>query len=67
MVPQLTVGQGLLIIMALQSHSNTPHSVGLLWVNDQPDTLPDNTQHSQETDIHVNPQFQQASSCRPTP
>jgi hypothetical protein len=30
-------------------------SVGLLWTNDQPDeeTLPDDTQHLQETDIHA--------------
>jgi hypothetical protein len=34
---------------------NTPHSFGLLWMNNQSDakTLPENTQHSQETDIHV--------------
>jgi hypothetical protein len=32
------VGQGLLIIEALRSHSDTPHSVGLLWTSDQPDT-----------------------------
>jgi hypothetical protein len=50
------VGQGLLIIDALLSHSDTPHSVGLLWTSDQPDpetSLPDNTQHSQETHINA--------------
>jgi hypothetical protein len=31
------VGQGLLIIEASRSHSDTPHSVGLLWTSDQPD------------------------------
>ena len=31
----LMVG-GLLIIKALRWHSNTPHSVGLLWTSDQP-------------------------------
>ena len=31
------VSQGLLIIEASQSHSDTPQSVGLLWTNDQPD------------------------------
>jgi hypothetical protein len=31
------VGQGLLIIDASRSHSDTPHSVGLLWTNGQPD------------------------------
>ena len=50
------VGQGLLIFENSRSHSDTPHSVGLLWTSDQPDaeaSLPDNTQHSQETDIHA--------------
>ena len=35
---------------------DTPHSVGLLWTSDHSPTqrpLPDNTQHSQETDIHA--------------
>jgi hypothetical protein len=31
------VGQGLLIIQASLSHSDTPHSVGLLWTSTQPD------------------------------
>jgi hypothetical protein len=31
---QPLVGQGLLIIEASRSHSDTPHSVGLLWTND---------------------------------
>jgi hypothetical protein len=31
------VGQGLIIIEASRSHSDTPHSVGLLWTSDQPD------------------------------
>jgi hypothetical protein len=47
---QPPVGQGLLIIEASRSHSDTPHSVGLLWTSDQPhaETLLDNTRHSQE-------------------
>jgi hypothetical protein len=32
------INQGLLIIEASQSHSDTPRSVGLLWTGDQPDT-----------------------------
>ena len=48
---QPLVGQGLLITDASQSHSDTILSVGLLCMTDQPDadTLPDNTQHSQES------------------
>jgi len=34
---QLLVGQGLLINEASRSHSDTPHSVGLLWPGDQPE------------------------------
>jgi hypothetical protein len=51
---QSLVDQGLLIIKASRSPSDT-HSVGLLWTSDQPDAepLPDNTQHSQETDVHA--------------
>jgi hypothetical protein len=30
-------GQGLLTVEASRSHSDTPHSVGLLWTSDQPD------------------------------
>jgi hypothetical protein len=31
-----SLGQGLLIIDASRSHSDTPHSVRLLWTSDQP-------------------------------
>jgi len=36
MVQQPLVGQGLLVIEALRSHSDTSQS-GLLWTSDQPD------------------------------
>jgi hypothetical protein len=42
------VGQGLLVVDASLSHSDTPQSVGFLWTRDQPDAerpLPDNTRH----------------------
>jgi hypothetical protein len=35
---QPIVGQGVLIIEISRSHSDTPHSVRLLWMSDQPDT-----------------------------
>jgi hypothetical protein len=37
MAQQPPVGHSLLIIEASRSHSDTPHSVGLLWKSDQPD------------------------------
>ena len=37
MAQQPLVDQGL-IIEASRSHSDTPYSVGLLWMSDQPDT-----------------------------
>jgi hypothetical protein len=37
MAKERLLGQCLLIIEALRSHSDTPHSVGLLWTSDQPD------------------------------
>jgi hypothetical protein len=36
MALQPLMGQGLLIIEASRSHSDTPHSVGLLWTSDRP-------------------------------
>ena len=37
MAPEPLVGQALLIIEASRSHSDTPHSIGLLWMSDQPE------------------------------
>jgi hypothetical protein len=48
------VGQGLLIVQASLSHSDTLHSVELLWTRDQPVAEDsDKTQHLQQTNIHV--------------
>jgi hypothetical protein len=44
-VQQPLAGQGLPIIEASRSYSETPHLVELLWTNDQPDA--DYTQQSQ--------------------
>jgi len=48
------VGLSLLIVEFLRPHSELPHSVGpgrVLDMSQRP--LPDNTQHSQQTDIHA--------------
>jgi hypothetical protein len=49
---QPTVGQGHLIIEASRSHSDTPQTVRLV-IRPTPRPLPDNSQHSQETDINA--------------
>jgi hypothetical protein len=73
---QPIVGQNLLIVDALTSHSDTQHSIGLFWTSDRPaaDSLPDNTLHSLETDIHAscwirtrNPSKRAAAHPRLTP
>jgi hypothetical protein len=46
MVQQPLVGQGLLIVEASRSHSDTPHSVGLLRTSDQPDARTSTWQHT---------------------
>jgi hypothetical protein len=53
--PPPPVSQGFLTVEASRSHSDTPHSVGLLWTSDQADTDTSltNTKHSKETDIHA--------------
>jgi len=48
------VGQGLLIMEDSWSNSDTPHSVGLLWTSDQPDTKTSTWKHTTvTTDIHA--------------
>jgi hypothetical protein len=54
MAQEPPVGHGLLITGASRSHSDAPQLVGLLWTSDQPVAeTSDNTQHSQQTDIHA--------------
>jgi len=61
------VGLGPFIIEALRSHSDTPHSVGLLWTSDQPDTETSTWRHAiLRRDIHVS-QSKQVSGSRHTP
>jgi len=48
------VGQALLTVLILQSHSDTPRSVKLLWKGDRPvvGISTWQAQNSQQTDIH---------------
>jgi hypothetical protein len=64
----------LLFIETSRSHSDTPHTVGLLWTSDEPDaqnstwqntTLTRDRQQCPRWDS--SPQSQQARGCRPTP
>jgi hypothetical protein len=71
---QPLVGQGLLIVNASRSHSDTSHLVGLLWTSDRSVAETSTWQHTTLTrDRHPcprrdsNPQSQQASGCRPIP
>ena len=73
MAQQPLVGQDLIIIEASRSHSDTPHSVGLLWTSDQPDAQTSTRQNTTlTTDIHPclwrdsNPRFKQESFRIPT-
>jgi len=68
------VGQGLLIVEISRSHSDTPHSVGLIWTSDRSVAVTSTWQHTTSTsDRHpclredANPQFQQARGRRATP
>jgi hypothetical protein len=70
---QPLVCQGLLLVEASRSHSDTPHSVGLLLTSDQPYAEPCTWQHTVLTRGRhpcrrrdSNPQFQQGSGGRPT-
>jgi len=74
MTQQPLLGQGLLIIEASRSYSDTPHSVGLLWTSERPVAETSTWQHTTlTTDRHrcrrhdSNPQSQQARGWRPTP
>jgi hypothetical protein len=71
---QPPVGQGLLIFEASRSHSDTSHSVGLLWMREGSVAESSTWQHTTFTrDRHPcplwdsNPQSQQASGRRLTP
>ena len=46
MAQQPLFGEGLLIIETSRSHSDTRHSIGLLWTSDQPDAKTSTWQHT---------------------
>ena len=67
------MGQGVLIHEVSRSHSNTPHSVGLVWTSDQLVAGTSTWQHTTLTRDRYpyprrvsNPQSTQASGRRPT-
>jgi hypothetical protein len=53
MMQQPLVGQVPFIIDASRSHSDTPHSVGLLWPRDLPIAEISTSQQSQETNVQA--------------
>jgi hypothetical protein len=74
MAQQPLVSQGFLITEASRSHSDTPHSVGLLWTSDQPNAETSTWRHTTLTRERLpcprrdsNSQSQQASGRRLTP
>jgi hypothetical protein len=61
---QPLVGQNLPIIEASRSHTDTPHSVGLLWTSDQPDAENSAWQHTTFTrDRHTCSQWHSNKQC----
>jgi len=55
----------------VHDHTDTPHSVGLLWTSDQPDAENStwqntHTHYSQETDIHSPGGIRTRNLSRPT-
>jgi hypothetical protein len=62
---QPPVGQGLLVMEASQSHSDTPLSVGLLWTSDQPNAEASAWQHTTpKTNVHALSGFQTHSPSK---
>jgi len=58
-VQQPLMGQDILFIEATRSHSDTPHLVGILWTNDQPDAETSIWQHTAIIrDIHAQAGFE---------
>ena len=54
MAQQALAGQELLIVEVSQSHSDTPHLVGLLWTSDQSDS--DKTHNTYNRQISMPPE-----------
>jgi hypothetical protein len=71
MAQQPLVGQGLLIVKASWSHSDTPHSVGLLWTSNQPDArdlfLTTHNTHKRHTPMPPTGFEPTTNGHRPTP
>jgi hypothetical protein len=53
MAQQPVVGRDLVIMEASRSHSDTSHSVGLLWTSNQPDAETSTWQHNNRHKRHT--------------
>jgi hypothetical protein len=69
MAQQHPAGQGLLLIEASLTLSDTPHSVVLLWTSDQPDADTSTCQNKEITKLNHRPgnQVFDALASRPGP
>jgi len=68
MARQPQVNQDLLNVEASRPHSDTPHSVALLWMSDRPDAEnSDNIQHPHETEIQATGKIPTRNLSRRTP
>lgn len=66
MIPPFPVMQQPLVGQGLIVEASRSHSVGLVWMSDQPRPLRDNTQHSQQTDIHASGVNRNQNLSKPT-
>jgi len=61
-------GRGLILLEVSISHSDTPHSVGLLWTSDQPDAETCTWQHTTLTrDLHAHDGIRTRNRSKRTP
>jgi hypothetical protein len=66
MTQQPTMGQGLLIVEASRSHSDTRHTVGLLWTSVQPDAHTSTWQHYKTHKRHASTPLRRIRTRNPS-